>query len=328
MATRARPIVTERDLQGFKYFRLLQPFLDRLHGDATERDRAGNRQLHFDQYASLILLYFFNPILGSLRGIQQASGLAKIQKLLGCSRAAAGSLSEASRVFEPQLLRDILVELADQAIPLVHGREAEVLRGLTAVDGSLLPALPRMAWALWMDDRHRAAKLHLHFDVLKGVPCEATVTAGASSEPEQLRATLQANRLYVIDRGYACYQLFRDILDAGSSFIGRVKDNTAFTVKEERPLTAEARAAGVGRDIVVDKLGSSHHKDYLRQPVRLIIVRRTKDDGSPEELWLLSDRLDLAAELVALAYRYRWTVEMSHPNYFSSASPYRARRAA
>ena len=310
MAARPRPIVTEGDLQGFKYFRILQPLLDRLHSNASERDRAGNRQLHFDQYSSLILLYFFQPILTSLRGIQQASGLGKVQKFLGCARTAFGSLSEASRVFEPELLRDILVELADQAVPLVRGRDAEALRGLTAVDGSLLPALPRMAWALWLDERHRAAKLHLHFDVLKGVPCDATVTAGASSEPDQLRATLQANRLYVIDRGYAGYQLFRDILDAGSSFIGRVKDNTAFTVKEERPLTAEARAADIVRDIILDKLGTSHHKDYLRQPVRLIMVRRSKADGSPEELWLLTNRLELPAELVSLAYRYRWTVEL------------------
>jgi hypothetical protein len=310
MAAQPRPVVTERDLQGFKYFQSLQPFLDRLHSNATQRDRAGNRQLHFDQYTCLILLYFFNPILSSLRGIQQASELGKVQKLLGCARTSFGSLSEASRVFDPQLLRDMLVELAEQAIPLVHGRDAEALRGLTAVDGSLLPALPRMAWALWMDDRHRAAKLHLHFDVLKGVPCEATVTAGVGCESEQLRATLQANRLYVVDRGYACFQLFRDIVDAGSSFIGRVKDNTVFTVHEEQPLTAEARAAGVVRDIVVDKLGTSHHKDYFRRPVRLIIVRRSKADGSPEELWLLTDRLHLPAELVALAYRFRWTVEL------------------
>jgi Transposase DDE domain len=310
MAARPRATVKERDLQGFKYFQILQPFLDRLHSDATQRDRAGNRRLHFDQYGALILLYFFNPILTSLRGIQQASELGKVQKLLGCSRASFGSLSEASRVFDPPLLRDVLGELADQAVPLLHGKEAEALRGLTAVDGSILPALPRMAWALWTDDRHRAAKLHLHFDVLKGVPCDAAVTAAASSEPDQLRAALQADRLYVIDRGYAGYQLFRDILDAGSSFIGRVKDNTAFTVNEERPVTADAAAAGVVRDVVVAKLGASHHKDYLQRPVRLIVVHRTKPDGSPEELWLLTDRLDLPADLAALAYRYRWTVEL------------------
>jgi hypothetical protein len=184
------------------------------------------------------------------------------------------------------------------------------LRGLTAVDGTLLRALPKMAWALWQDPQHRAAKLHLHFEVLKGVPCDATVTAAACSEPEQLRRTLQPDRLYVTDRGYVDYQLFRDMLDAGSSFVARVKDNTAFTVAEERPLTAAAQQAGVVRDVVVAKLGTDHHKDVLGRPVRLVVVRRTKPDGTAEELWLLTDRLDLPAELVALAYRYRWTIEL------------------
>ncbi len=46
-----------------------------------------------------------------------------------------------------------------------------------------------MAWALWVDDEHRAVRTHLHFDVLKGVPVEATVTEGNASETAQLRAT-------------------------------------------------------------------------------------------------------------------------------------------
>lgn len=311
MADSKLPVVRESDLQGFKYFAILQPFLERLHDHATQRDRAGNRQLHFDQYASLILLYFFNPVLTSLRGIQQASELGKVQKILGCARAAFGSLSEASRVFDAQLLRAVIPELAAKALPLVTGPEAKALQGLTAVDGSVLPAVAKMAWALWMDDQNRAAKLHLHFDVLKGVPCEATVTPAASSEPEQLRSTLQPGRLYVMDRGYAGFQLFRDIVEAGSSFIGRVKDNTAFTVAEERPVSAEAAAAGVLRDVLIARLGTDHHKDCLKdKPLRLVIVQITKADGTRDEIWLVTDRLDLAAELIALAYRYRWTVEL------------------
>jgi hypothetical protein len=310
MARQRRPAVTEDQVRHLKYFRLLQPFLERLQSVGTARDRAGNRLLFFDQYVSLLLLHFFNPILSSLRSLQQASALDKVQKRLGIRRTSLGSLSEATGVFNAEHLRAIVHELAAQALPLEHGRDAEALRDLTAVDGTVLPALPKMAWALWQDEQHRAAKMHLHFDVLKGVPVEATLTPAASSEPEQLRATLQPDRLYVIDRGYAGYQLFRDILDAGSSFVGRVKDNTAFSVAEERPLTPEAQAAGVVRDVVVAKLGTANHKDYLRQPVRLVIVRRTKADGTAEELWLVTDRLTLSAELVALAYRYRWTVEL------------------
>jgi Transposase DDE domain len=309
MANKRRPEVREKDLQGLKYFDRLFPLLDRLHEVGTVRDKAGNRELFYDQYALLILLFFLNPIITSLRGLQQASGLAKVQKLLGVSRVSLGAFSEAAGVFDAEPLRNIVQELAQRAMPLQHGRETEALRGLQAVDGSLLPALPRMVWALWQDDTHHAAKLHLQFDVLKGVPADATITVGASSEPDQLRVLLQPGHLYVIDRGYAGYQLYHDIIAAGSSFVGRVKDNTAFTVTEERIVSAEARAAGVLRDVVV-RLGTDRHKDSIGQNVRLVIVRRTKPDGSTEDLWLATDRLDLPAELVGLAYHYRWTIEL------------------
>jgi hypothetical protein len=46
------PSLSEETLQGFKYFRLLGPLFAHLHRTATERDRAGNRQLFYDQYAS------------------------------------------------------------------------------------------------------------------------------------------------------------------------------------------------------------------------------------------------------------------------------------
>jgi hypothetical protein len=311
MAAKRRTPIREKDLKGLKYFNVLGPLLDRLHANGTDRDHAGNRQLHFDQYAGLILLAFYSPVVDSLRGIQQASSLAKVQKLLGCERAALGSLSEAGRVFDPALLREIIGELAAQALPQIHGREAEALRGLTAVDGTLLTALPKMAWALWVDDENRAVKMHLHFDVLKGVPVEATMTAGNASETVQLRATLQAGRLYVIDRGYAEYQLFQDIIDKGSGFIGRIRDNAVWTVVEERPVSAAAWAAGVRSDRVV-MLGCEKSGAVFKQPVRVLEVETGKTDsqGRPEVLLLATDRLDLEAEHVSLGYRFRWAVEL------------------
>jgi hypothetical protein len=310
LAAKPRPAISQSQLQGFKYFSLILPLLEPLRNVATERDRAGNRQLFCDQYVGLLLIYFFNSTVTSLRGLQQVSELDKVQELLGIRQVALGSLSEAAHVFDAAVLHKILAELAVRALPLQTGREAEALRGLTAVDGSILPALPRMVWALWKDEQHRGVKLHLHFDVLAAVPADATMTPAACSEPDQLAAMLKPQRLYVVDRGYACFELFRKILDAGSSFVARVKDSTVFTVKQERPLSAEAKAAGVVRDVVIAKLGTSHHKDYLRQPVRLVVVQRTKPDGSIEELWLVTDKLDLDADLVALAYKYRWTVEL------------------
>jgi hypothetical protein len=44
-----KPPVAAKDLQGFKYFEMVQPLLARLHDDGTAGDKAGNRQLFFDQ---------------------------------------------------------------------------------------------------------------------------------------------------------------------------------------------------------------------------------------------------------------------------------------
>lgn len=311
MPRQPTPPVAAKDLQGFKYFALVAPLLERLHADGTARDQAGNRTLFFDQYAALLLLYFFNPILTSLNGLQQASALDKVQKVTGGPRVSKGSLSEAQGVFDATLLEGLIADLAERVAPVTPPQEWAALKDLVAVDGSLLPACSRLAWALWLDDSHRAAKMHVHFEVLRGIPVRVTLTAGVDSETVQLRQTLTAGHCYVVDRGYAEYQLFQDICDAGSSFIGRIRDNAVWQLVEERPVSVQARAAGVRSDRVV-WLGCEKSGAVFQQPLRVLEVETGKTDaqGRPEVLLLATDRLKLEAELVALGYRFRWSVEL------------------
>ncbi len=300
--------VTESALRGFKYLRRLDPLLARLRGAGADRDRAGNRRLSYDRYAALLLLYFFSPTLTSLRGLQQATALEKVRKRFGARPTALGSLSEAAHVFDPALLRPIVAELAAAARPAAVGDEAAALRDLEALDGSLLPALPRMAWAAWQDGRHRAAKMHVSFAVLRGVPTDATVTAGRDSERAQWRRLARPGGIYVVDRGYADYELFQELHELGCRFVARVQENAAYEVQEERP----ASAAGVVRDVVIRRLGTEKHNRLLPQPFRVVVVAtgRSRGDGTAVELVLVTNWLDLPAELVALAYRYRWSVEL------------------
>ena len=120
-----------------------------------------------DQYVSLLLLDFLTPALTSLRVLQQTTNWETTRKQLGIRRTSLGSLSEVARVFQAEHWRDIVQELATQALLRATGRDAEALRGLTAVDGSVFQACTRMAWALWQDDQHRAVKRHLHCDMLE-----------------------------------------------------------------------------------------------------------------------------------------------------------------
>jgi len=313
-----REKIKDRDLQGFKYFKQVAKLLERLHGAACQRDRAHNRELHMDQYMLLLLLYMFNPICVSLRALKQASELKKVQRVLGVPRSSLGSLSEAARVFDSELLKGIVEELALELKPMRHDpRLDDVGAILTAVDGTLIPALSKMAWALWKDE-HNAVKAHVQFEVLKGVPVAASVTEGNGNERDVLAENLLPGRLYVLDRGYAKFELMQKILDARSSFVVRIQDNSVFEVIEERELSSEALAGGVVRDAVV-RLGCKHRRDLLHKPVRIVEVACTPHikrykigRGGPaqgETLLIATDRLDLPAEVVSLIFQHRWAVE-------------------
>lgn len=143
VAASRHPAFQEKDLRGFKYFDCLQRLLHQLHQVGTARDKAGNRELFFDDYVLLLLFYYFNPVISSLRGLREASTLAKVQKTLGIKVTSLGSLHEAGTLFDPTLLRGIVQELAVRASttqPHLNPQEKRALEGLTAVDGTFLQA--------------------------------------------------------------------------------------------------------------------------------------------------------------------------------------------
>ena len=184
-----REKIKESQLVGFKYFKMLSGLLERLHEAGCQRDRADNRILHMDQYVSLLLLYMFNPICTSLRALQQASELEKVQRLLGCARASLGSLSESARVFDSDLLKEIIEELSDQLPDVSRIPGFDETKGiLTAVDGTLVEAVAKMAWATWRSDRN-GIKIHTQFEILKGVPVEMEVTDANGNEKAVLGLT-------------------------------------------------------------------------------------------------------------------------------------------
>ena len=56
-----------RQLGHFKCLRKVASLLAFLHSVGCERDKAGNRELHFDEYVLLILLWMFNSARDSMR---------------------------------------------------------------------------------------------------------------------------------------------------------------------------------------------------------------------------------------------------------------------
>ena len=323
--------LNERELRGFKYFAKLLPLLQRLREDGCQRDTAGNRTLHFDQYCSLILLQLFNPAVATLRLIQRASELEKVQKILGCSRSSLGALSEAPRVFDPQLLLGIIGELAAELRPLGRDpRLAEIRQVITLVDGTLLRTLPSVAEAMWLTTRtgtkHGAWRLHTHFDLDKYVPTQMDLTdgrnSGKSDEKNVLRRNLAADHCYVMDRWYAQFALFNQINAAASSYVCRVRDNSVYEVVEDRPLSPAARQANVRSDQVVHLGTRQSGRQRPDHPLRLLVIqtqehekrsnRKGNTGAGPSDgrLRIATNLLEVPAEVIALLYQFRYQIEL------------------
>lgn len=308
----------EKDIS-LKMLTRVLPLLDKLHDCGTKRDTAGNRTLFFDDYAKLVLVYLFNPLIDSISMLQRAAALPKLARQLGVKAFSKASFSEAPAVFDPAMLQEVVRELAGElrALP-ADPRLADVKRVISLADGTLLKALPKLIETLTRSNRddsaYHAFRVHTVLDLKTGVPDLMLLTGGsprgADNERRVLETAVLAGHLYVADRGYFDKKLLDRIKKAASSYVFRACDNLVYEVIEERAVSRDAAADGVLSDRVV-------RLENLDHPVRLVTVKadvhakRTRggDIQSSGQMLLVSDDLEMAAELISLLYSYRWTIE-------------------
>lgn len=310
---------------------MLIPLLERLHSEKCDRDKAGNRELHFDKYCMLVLLYMFNPTVTSLRAIAQASELQKVKKKLGCKRTSLASLSESSRLFDAALMKEIIQELGQQAAPVGRdSRLSQINQTITLIDGSVVSALPELMRASLLKQTKGSGlvqwRLHTHFEVDRYVPTRVDVTpngGGAYDERAVAERTIEPDRLYVMDRGYAKFGLFNSIVQGNSSYVCRLRDNSVFEVIEKRELSGAALEADILSDEVVSLGQASQNSANADHKIRLIQIRCTphqnRTGGKPKGskapnsdgiLRIATNLLDVPAEIIALVYSQRWIIEI------------------
>ena len=300
-----RAPLTEDQLRNWKLLECfqerLEPLLERRAQTPTELDP--RRTLMPAQYLALMLLGLVNPVLKSARALCVASAFERVQRETGGPEVSLPSFSDMQYVVEPELLAGLLRELAQEAVPIFGDeRVRQKVKDLIANDGTLLPALPRMAWALWQNPQNRAGKLHLEFSVWRQVPVEFTVTEGNTSERAVWKQKLRKGACYVNDRNYSHdYRLIGDVQKADASFVLRLHNNALITPLDgPRALSAADRRVGVVEDRRV-RLGSQPDG-----PVGRLV--RVQSDG--HTFLLFTNLQELEAELVALIYRYRWQIEL------------------
>lgn len=325
----SRREIEASDLTGLKDLQAIAKILEPLHKIGTQRDRAHNRNLHMDQYCLLVLLWLYNPVIDSLRGIQQASELKKVQKRLGVGRASLGSLSESVRVFDPDAIAQLAEELSAKLPQRTPEKFDVVDKKITAVDGSVFRLLTQVASLAWLPKGGSKSscgfRLHAQFEVFRGAPHRIDVTGanpkGEADERKVLERTVEPGRCYLMDRGYEKYVLWNAIDQVGSHYVCRIRDKPTYEVVSERELTGEDREANILSDQII-RFGTPNSRTTPpNHTTRLVIVkikphdsRRSKNGVSGPSsdgfLRIVTNNLDVPAEIIAALYELRWTVEL------------------
>lgn len=311
-------------VQGSKSVAMLERCLAGLRGDPQH----GNQELFLDDVFIAYLLAFFNPSIRSLRTIEDFSQTQQAQKHLSTTKICRSTLSDFNKLVDPTRLEPILVVLrAELAKRSADGRLhapdlKSLLQQIIAVDGTFLHAAADVAWAVASRNQragecHRA-RLDLHVDVRTWLPEVIAVPDPGESEGDSATHHVTPGTLRIYDRGFISYNLlaahYRQAADGSwqpkADFVLRLKQSTAtnsiaFEVVSTNDLTPEARAAGIISDRSVRSPGLEK-RDGLDVELREVIL--TGSDG--KELRLLTNRLDLGAEIIALLYRYRWQIEL------------------
>jgi hypothetical protein len=300
-AANAKTSLTEDQLHHWK---LLDQFQRHL---APRLARAGaaaaDHQLTASDYLSFQLFALLNPALKSARSLCVASRFARVQQEVCRQPVKLTSFSEMQHVCDPELLAGLLRDLGTKALPTFGDARLRTQVGeLIATDGTLLPALPRMAWALWQNPQNRAGKLHLEFSVWRQVPAEFTLTPANTCERLVWKSKLRKGVCYVNDRNYSHdYRLIQAVQASGASFVLRLHNNAVVEkLSPARPLSAADRQAGVVQDVRV-RLGGKPDGP---------VGRLVRVEAGGHVFLLFTDRDDLAAELVSLIYRHRWQIEL------------------
>jgi hypothetical protein len=193
-----------------------------------------------------------------------------------------------------ELFEKLYVKAARQ-LPKGHAE----LGDMTLIDGSLIDAVLSMYWADYRDGSKKA-KVHIGFDLNRGIPKKIFLTDGKGDERPFVSKILAPGETGVMDRYYQRHKSFDDWQTEGKHFICRIKAST----KRHEIRKNDVHPEGIVFYDAVVLLGTPYVNQTERE-VRLIGYRVANVD-----YWIATDRHDLSAEQIAFAYKLRWNIEI------------------
>jgi len=258
----------------------------------------------FSSWDHLVTLVFAQ--LGGLSSLRQVEMLWNIQAAhhyhLGSAPVCRSTLSDANRRRPHAIFAEVFADLTALASRVLRREGEEVLR---LMDATPIPLTGLHAWADW-NGRTHGLKAHMTYDPEADRPVHLELTpATVNDVVVGRRQPIEPGATYVFDKAFVDYAWWRELDEAGCSFVTRPKTNVPLRVIEKRPVSkGDRRKASILSDAIVEL--ASQQRARLPIPLRRIVLRR--DNG--RFFTLLTNDLERSAAAIAALYRKRWQIEL------------------
>ncbi len=154
--------------------------------------------------------------------------------------------------------------------------------------------------------RKRGAKVHTVINVDETVPKMIWFTHSATNGHVLLnKLKLDANTIYLFDKGYNDYKAFKKFKESGTGFVTRIKGNAAYT--DVKKLEIEEHIHSGVKDDSIIEVTVKDAKDISKLELRKIIFY---DRVLKREFEFLTNLFDMRADLIAAIYKLRWQIEL------------------
>jgi hypothetical protein len=154
--------------------------------------------------------------------------------------------------------------------------------------------------------RKGGVKVHTVINVDEAVPKLVWFTNSATNDHVLLnKLKMDANTIFVFDKGYNDYTAFKKFSDNETGFVTRIKDNAVYEPIYENEI-GEHVHSGVLQDEIIAltvKEGTTTSKLNLRKI-------RFYDRVLKREFEFLTNLFDMRPDLVAAIYKLRWQIEL------------------
>lgn len=235
-----------------------------------------------------------------------------IDKLPAISTLSDANCNRKSEVFEDiyyGLLEHYKSELQGGLINLPINGEApcDKLKRFDSTTFTLFSDIFKGAGRTPLDGNKKGgvkAQTLLSFDSL--VPEYIELGAAAKNDKDFLgQLPVKPGILYVFDKGYVNYSVYKEWTDKGVYFVTRFNDNASYCIEKDIPVNCLDIAAGEG------VLKEQHVKVRLKGSKTRLLLRLVtyKDPVSGKVLKFATNHFGYQALTICHIYRNRWTIE-------------------